>query len=179
MWFIPDQNIAYSLWLPFLYHKHKTCCFFLECCHLKFHGDQDIWLEELTRACGLMGGEATVLGLKTEVSWFKKFICTSFCFSSGLTGDASSFWSSTVKYRSNIWNKQSAIRRHSCHRGGHATRSVGGHAPSESVFTVCGSLADFIIAVNVIISVLSSRLQPVHSPLIRRIKCFWKQNKFK
>lgn len=45
-------------------------------------------------------------------------------------------------------------------------------SPSESVLTVWGSLADFIIAVNVMISVLSSRLQPVHRPLMRRIKCF-------
>lgn len=57
------------------------------------------------------------------------------------------------------------------HRGGHVRRGVR-HIPSESVFTVCGSLADFIIAVKVIISVLSSRLQPVHRPLISRIKCF-------
>lgn len=63
--------------------------------------------------------------------------------------------------------------------GGHEPGLEKEHAPSESVFTVCGSLADFIIAVNVIISVLSSRLQPVHRPLIRRIKCFWKENKFK
>ena len=55
---------------------------------------------------------------------------------------------------------------------------VKARSPSESVFTVWGSLADFIIAVNVMISVLSSRLQPVHRPLMRRIKCFCKENKF-
>lgn len=52
-----------------------------------------------------------------------------------------------------------------------------GHSPSERVFTVWGNLADFIIAVKVMISVRSSRLQPVQSPFIRRIRCFWKNNK--
>lgn len=119
-----------------------------------------------------MGGDGTVLGLKTEVSWFKKFICTSFCLSSGLTGEASSFWSSTIKFRNRKGeDEESPTEGNSGHRGGHGARCAG-HTPSESVFTVCGSLADFIIAVKVIISVLSSRLQPVHRPFISRIKCF-------
>jgi len=40
-------------------------------------------------------------GLKTEVSWLKKFICTSFCRSSGLTALGNSFWSSTIKLKKN------------------------------------------------------------------------------
>lgn len=44
--------------------------------------------------------------------------------------------------------------------------------PSERVLTVWGNFADFIMAVKVMISVRSSRLQPVQSPFIRRIKCF-------
>lgn len=46
------------------------------------------------------------------------------------------------------------------------------HAPSERVLKVWGNFADFIIAVKVMISVRSSRLQPVQSPFIRRIRCF-------
>lgn len=46
------------------------------------------------------------------------------------------------------------------------------HLPSERVLTVWGNLADFIIAVKVMISVRSSLLQPVQSPFIRRIRCF-------
>lgn len=37
---------------------------------------------------------------------------------------------------------------------------------------VWGNFADFIIAVKVMISVRSSRLQPVQSPFMRRIRCF-------
>lgn len=48
-------------------------------------------------------------------------------------------------------------------------------SPSERVLTVCGSLADFIIAVKVMISVRSNRLHPVQRPFINRIKCFWKE----
>ena len=43
-------------------------------------------------------GEAKMVvrsGLKTEVSWLKKFICTSLCRSSGFTALGNSFWSST------------------------------------------------------------------------------------
>ncbi len=49
--------------------------------------------------CLWADGEASMAmsGLKTEVSWLKKFIWTSFCLSSGLTGEGSSFWSSTGK----------------------------------------------------------------------------------
>lgn len=46
--------------------------------------------------------------------------------------------------------------------------------PSESVLTVWGSLADFIIAVKVMISVRSNRLQPVQRPFIKRIRCFYR-----
>lgn len=46
------------------------------------------------------------------------------------------------------------------------------YTPSERVLTVWGNFADFIIAVKVMISVRSSRLQPVQSPFIRRIRCF-------
>jgi len=53
------------------------------------------------------------------------------------------------------------------------------HLPSERVFTVWGSLADFIIAVKVIISVRSRRLQPVHSPFISKMRCFYKEKDIK
>lgn len=45
--------------------------------------------------------------------------------------------------------------------------------PSERVLTVWGNLADFIIAVKVMISVRSNLLHPVQSPFIKRIRCFW------
>lgn len=46
-------------------------------------------------------GEAKMVvrsGLKTEVSWLKKFIWTSLCRSSGFTALGNSFWSSTIKW---------------------------------------------------------------------------------
>lgn len=55
--------------------------------------------------------------------------------------------------------------------------SLREHSPSERVFTVWGNLADFIIAVKVMISVRSSLLQPVQSPFMRRIRCFWRKIK--
>lgn len=106
-----------------------------------------------------MGGDGIVLGLKIEVSWFKKFICIFFCLSSGFIGEVSFFWFFIIKFRNRKRgeDEESILEGSSGYRGGYGIRCVG-RLSFESVFIVCGSLADFIIVVKVIIFVLFSRL---------------------
>lgn len=134
---------------------------------------------KLACMCDAVGEAKMVVrsGLKTEVSWLKKFIWTSFCRSSGFTALGNSLWSSTVR-----WDEHSIFKNAQCQKSNRTMKPksiAAPNLPSERVLTVWGNLADFIIAVKVMISVRSNLLHPVQSPFINRIRCFWqKENNY-
>lgn len=138
-----------------------------------------LFLRFFTCVSTVIDGDDETLGLKTDVSWLRKFICTSFCLSSGLTGEANSFWSSTAGKTTNAHFRQQTsdflCLTPMLQWNTHTAEAPS--LPSERVLTVWGSLADFIIAVKVMISVRSRRLQPVHSPLISRMRCFYRKQR--